>query len=317
MSRVVITDFLANDSIENSILDNEVSFTIDSNTEVLLVFEKVIDKKLIDSIPGLKAIIRYGVGFDSVDLEYAKSKGIYVCNTPDYGVDEVSDTAIAMILNFTRNIGWYDYIARDLRGDSWKENYKVGTRRLSELHLGVVGAGRIGGSILRKARALGFKTSFYDPYVASGYDKLIGSIRHDSINDLLNESDVVSLNTPLTKETTNLVDKDFINQMKNNSILINTSRGKIIQNLDLIYEAIKSGKLSAVGLDVIPFEPPVKNKLVDAWRSGEDWLSGRLIINPHVAFYSDDAFEEMRMKAAKNALRVINGIKPINIVNDL
>ena len=115
----------------------------------------------------------------------------------------------------------------------------------------------IGGSILRKAGSLAFKTSFYDPYVSSGYDKLIGSKRHESLNDLLKESDIVSLNTPLTLETMNLVDKVFIYEMKNNSILINTARGKIIQDLDLIYDALVSGKLSAVGFDVLPFEPPV------------------------------------------------------------
>jgi D-3-phosphoglycerate dehydrogenase len=182
--------------------------------------------------------------------------------------------------------------------------------------VGVIGAGRIGGSVLKKAKSLGFMTSFYDPYAKSGYEKLLGSKRYDTLEELLRESNIVSINTPLNDETIGLIDEKFINNMADNSILINTARGRIIKNLEIIYEALKTNKLKAVGLDVLPDEPPVNNVLINAWRNSEHWLEGRLLINPHVAFYSDDAFTEMRYKASNNALRVIKGLRPINIVNE-
>jgi lactate dehydrogenase-like 2-hydroxyacid dehydrogenase len=314
--KVYVTDFLIDHEIEKSVLNSSLVSKTNENVEVLMVFEKIIDKYYIDQFPNLKAIIRYGVGFDSVDLDYSSSRGIYVCNTPDYGVDEVSDSVIAMMLSFTRNIGYYDSISKKLDNDTWKENFLRGTRRTSELNVGVIGAGRIGGSVLKKAKALGFMTSFYDPYAKSGFDKLLGSKRYDTLEGLLRESNIVSINTPLNDETIGLIDEKFISNMADNSILINTARGKIIKNLEIIYEALKTNKLKAVGLDVLPDEPPVNNILINAWRNSEHWLEGRLLINPHVAFYSDDAFIEMRYKASNNALRVIKGFKPINIVNE-
>ena len=158
-------------------------------------------------------IIRYGAGYDNVDISYAKEKGIIVCNTPDYGTDEVSDTALAMIMNIARGISRYDYLSHFYK-DTWQENTLPFIKRNCEYKLGVIGAGRIGASLLLKSNALRFDTHFYDPYVARGFEKTIASKRVETIDELLQTCDIISLNCPLTQETKNMVNLSFINKMK-------------------------------------------------------------------------------------------------------
>ena len=130
MSKVYITDYIEKPDIEKSILGNDLSSQIHKNIEVLIVWHERIGKEYIDKLPNLKGIVRYGVGFDAVDLEHAKNKNIYVCNTPDYGTEEVSDTAIAMIMNIARGISRYDYKCRFYR-DSWQENTENPLKKLA------------------------------------------------------------------------------------------------------------------------------------------------------------------------------------------
>lgn len=314
MSRVFITDYVDNPYIEKEVLGNDLSLELNESIEVLIVWHEHITKEYIDKLPNLKAIVRYGVGFDAIDLEYAKSKNIYVCNTPDYGTEEVSDTAIAMIMNIARGISRYDYQCREYR-DKWQENTIKSIKRNSDYKLGVIGAGRIGGSVILKANALRFDTYFYDPYVVRGHEKMLGAKRVETQEELLNLCDIVSINCPLSKETFGMIDENFISNMKDGASLVNTARGGIIKDIDAFYEALKSGKLSNVALDVIPHEPPKDSLLINAWRKREEWLDGRFILNPHTAYYSDKAYFEMRQKAALNAKRIIDGEIPYNIVN--
>ena len=313
---VLITDYIKNQDIEKKILKDKLSGTLNSDIEVLLVWHEHITKKYIDNLPKLKGIVRYGVGYDAIDLEYAKSKNIYVCNTPDYGTEEVSDTAIAMIMNIARGISRYDCLCRNYR-NNWQENTITSIKRINDNKLGVIGAGRIGGSVILKANALRFDTSFYDPYVPNGYEKMLNAKRVRSLEDLLKISDIVSINCPLSKETFGMIDEKFISKMKDGASFSNTARGEIIRDIDVFYEPLKSGKLSNVALDVIPHEPPKESLLINAWRNREDWLDGRFILNPHTAYYSDKAYFEMRYKAALNARRILNNEKPFNIVNGL
>ena len=314
MSKVYITDYISNPQIEKIILNNNLSTTLHNNIEVLLVWHEHITKEYIDKLPNLKAIIRYGVGYDTIDTEYAKSKNILVCNTPDYGTEEVSDTAIAMIMNIARGITRYDYQCRAYK-DNWQENTIKSIKRNSDYKLGVIGAGRIGGSVLLKANTLRFDTSFYDPYVARGHEKMLNSKRVDTLDELLETSDIISINCPLSIETKGIIDKSFIRKMKNGASLVNTARGGIIDDIDIFYDALKNNHLSNVALDVIPDEPPVDSLIINAWRDKEDWLDGRFILNPHTAYFSDKSYLEMREKAAQNALRVLNNEEPFNIVN--
>lgn len=314
MPKVFITDHIPNPDVEKEILGDNLSARPHENIEILLARREPITKEYMDQFPRLKAIVRYGVGYDTIDLEYTKRKGIVVCNTPDYGTDEVSDTAIAMIINIARGVSRYDYRARTYV-TTWQDNAIKTIKRNSEIKLGVIGAGRIGGSVILKANALKFDTYFYDPYVSRGHEKMLNTKRVDSLDELLSLADIVSINCPLNQETRGLIDENFIAKMKQGSALVNTARGKIIKDLDLLYDALESDQLSNVALDVLPSEPPKESRLLDAWRAREEWLDGRLIINPHTAFFSDRAFFEMRQKVALNALRVLNGQEPFNIVN--
>lgn len=263
-------------------------------------------------------MVRYGVGYDVFqDLDYIKQKGIYASNTPDYGTDEVSDTAIAMIMNIARGISRYDYQCREYEDGSWQTNTLKYIKRTSDYKLGVIGAGRIGGSVLLKANALRFQTHFYDPYLSSGTEKMLGAKRFDDQDELLATCDFISINAPLNSETNAMINEEFIAKMKPGSSIVNTARGGIVKDLDVFYEPLKSGHLNCVNLDVLPSEPPISGKLIDAWKAKEKWLDGRFMINPHSAFYSDKAYFEMRQKAALNVKRVLDGKKPINIVNGL
>ncbi len=310
---VYITDYVSDPYIEVEILPGLIS-QCKETAEVLLVWHKKIDSKYLSQFPNLKGVVRYGVGFDEIDLNAINDRGLIFCNTPDYGTDEVSDTAIAMIMNIVRGVSRYDHQCRDYADETWQNNTLVDLRRTNALILGVIGAGRIGGSIIRKAKAIGFKTIFYDPYRERGYEKMLATKRVDSLLKLLKYSDVVSINTPLTKKTKSMVTTDFIKNMKNGSALINTARGEIITDLDIFVEPIKSGKLIGVGLNVLPEEPPKNCELIRAWKRRDEWVSGKVIINPHTSYYSQDSYVEMRKKAAMNAKRIIKGDIPFNII---
>ena len=306
MSRVYITDYVTDPWIERDILGSDVACALTPDVEVLLVWHQRIDAAYLDKVPRLRAIVRYGVGFDNIDLEEARRRGIAVANTPDYGVDEVSDTTLAMILNIVRGVSRYYSLCS--RGQlTWQENTLPILRRTSDVVLGVVGAGRIGGSVLFKASSVGFQTVLFDPYKPPGHEKMLGARRVDDLQSLLEQSDIVSVHAPLTEETYGMIDEVFVRHMKKDASLVNTARGGILKDLDVLYEPMKSERVWAVALDVLPEEPPVDGKLFEAWRRHEEWLAGRLLINPHTAYFSQTAYREMREKAATNALRALEG----------
>ena len=143
---------------------------------------------------------------------------------------------------------------------------------------------------------------------------MINSNRVDYLDELLAVSDIISIHTPLTQETKGMIDRVFISKMKEGSSIINTARGALFQDLDLLYDAIKINKLHSLCIDVLPIEPPQSCKLINAWRKSEHWLNGRVIINPHTSYYSQAAYKELRINAAKNALRIFNEEIPYNLL---
>ncbi len=313
MSKIAITDYFDSPQEEKEILGDLVGVEINENTEVLLVWHKNINKEYIENLPKLKGVQRYGVGYDTIDIPLLKSKGIICCNNPDYGTDEVADTAIAMILNIVRGVSIYNEQAKNYY-NNWQENVNNKIKRNSDTTIGVIGAGRIGGSVLLKCNALKFKTVFFDPYKERGYEKMINTKRVESLDELLSVSDIISIHTPLTKETDSIINEQFINKMKTGASIVNTARGGLFDNLDLLYNNLKSNKINSIGIDVLKVEPPQDSKLIKAWRKSETWLTGRLIINPHTAYYSQSAYKELRVNAAKNALRILNNQNPHNII---
>ena len=310
-----ITDYISDPSIERSILGMPVVERERCAARVLLVWHEIIDEQYLNGFDDLKGVVRYGVGYDNIDLKALADRNIIFCNTPDYGVDEVSDTAVGMILNIARGITRYDRNSRSFTNGVWQENRIEDLKRNRDQVVGVIGAGRIGGSVCRKLSAIGFEVAFFDPFVPSGHEKMLGVSRARTLQNLLSMSDQISIHAPLTSQTRGMVDDDFVNSMRDGASLVNTARGEIVANLDVVERGLKSGKLSNVALDVLPHEPPdFSHPLLRAWQLDEEWLDGRFIVNPHSAFYSQRAFREMRENAALNAKRILDGEEPLNII---
>ena len=270
------------------------------------------DQALIEKLDNCKIIIRIGVGFENVDLQSAGERGIIVANVPDYGTTDVADHAIALLLSFSRGIFAYSATVMDNR---WTWEHISTLKRLAGSTMGIIGLGRIGTATAMRAQGLGMKVLFYDPYLKEGVDKSLGIGRCYWLPELLGQSDVVSVHTPLTDETKNMANAVFFRAMKPGSIFINTARGKIVDPTAL-HDALKSGHLAAAGVDVWSTEPPPDSDLlIKAWRNGEPWITHRFTHTPHSAFFCPEAWEELRTKGALEVKRVLAGEKPRACVN--
>lgn len=304
-NKVYITDYIKDPYIEKNILGDLLQDYINDEVGYLMVWHEKIDENFINQFPNLKGIVRYGVGFDKIDLKICKEKNICFCNTPDYGTEEVSNTAVCMIMDSSRKVFEYNQLAKNIKNSTWQENTISRIRRNNKIKVGIIGAGRIGSSVILKLNSLNFKTYFYDPYVNWGYEKILNTTRIYNLENLLNDCDIITLHCPLNESTKGMINKHFLNSMKRGSSLVNTARGELICDLNLLFDYIENEEIYSVYLDVLPDEPPKKSKLIQHWRSNSK-LSPRIIINPHTAYYSKDSFEEMRTKAAQNILRMIN-----------
>jgi D-3-phosphoglycerate dehydrogenase len=245
-----------------------------------------------------KIIARYGIGFDNVDLKAAAGAGIVVTNVPDYSVEEVATHALALILASLRKVVTAD---RSVRAGTWSiDNFRP-IRRLSTLTVGLIGYGRIARRIAAPLAALGADIIAHDPYLQPGPD-LPPLLEFDTV---LSRSDIVSLHLPLTDETRDIIDRDALGRMRPEAILINTSRGPLV-DLDALGDALRQGTIGAAGLDVFDVEP------LDASR-----VEGvpNLIVTPHMAYYSEEALAESQRKAATQVIKVLTGEKPDYRVN--
>ena len=309
---VAVSDHIKDFSIERKFLGDYFEDKISEKTSIILVWHKEINESFLRNYPSIRAIVRYGVGYDNIDLDFCKKHNIVVANTPDYGVDEVADSALAMILYLTRKIGKLENLAKNDSRYWIGKDINVNMRRLNKLNLGIIGLGRIGGSIAKKFLSFSREVGFYDPYIPNGYEKVFGINRYKSLSELLKNSDIVSINTPLNEETEGLVNEDFLNKMKKGSFLINLSRGPIVKSNELIFKKLVSNHLEGYGTDVWTTEPPLENdQFYKYFRGGSNNLDGRVIINPHTAYYSAEAAYECRSKACLTCLDIINNL-PIN-----
>jgi len=326
--QVVITDYV-NDALEpeKRILGDLAEVTaLDGYSEddligrvedadAMMVYHHFnITRTTLDQLRQCRLIVRVGVGVDNVDYHYARAKGIPVANVPDYGSEEVADSAIGLALAMTRGIGLSNSRLRDSIGP-WSYVQTAPLHRLRGTVFAVVGLGRIGTATALRAKALGMDVVYYDPYKPDGYDKAVGIRRAEELHELLAQATVVSLHCPLTDETNSMIDADAIAAMPDGSYLVNTSRGAVVDT-SAIPEAIESGHLAGAALDVLPDEPPPEDDpLVAAWRNPEHPAHHRVIINPHVAFYSVEGLQDMRRKAAEACRRALTGQPLRNVVN--
>jgi C-terminal binding protein len=252
----------------------------------------------------LQIVVRNGVGFDNVDIDAARELGIPVCNVPDYGTEEVADHTMALTLALQRNL---IPAFQDVREGVWQWRVAAPVRRLRGQRFGIIGAGRIGTAAALRAKAFGFAVQFYDPYVPSGYEKALGVGRCGNLSDLLSTSDVVSLHCPLSEETRGLIGQTELEQMKSGSFLINTARGPVVREQDLL-AALSSGHLGGVALDVVEREPMFDEQLLEF---------PNCLLTPHIAFYSKQAIVDLRTSSAQNVADTLSGRSPVNVVNQV
>jgi len=328
LPRVVITDLVADDLVpERRVLDglarvealnvhseDDLPGRIEDASAIMAYHNISLSRKTIDRLEACKLIVRCGVGYDNVDCQHARRRGIPVANVPDYGTEEVADTAIGMMLALVRGIHAFNSL---LRADRAPWDYTVVTplARLRGRTLGIVGLGRIGTATALRGKALGMDVAFYDPYKQDGYEKSLGLRRVGTLGELLGQSFVLSLHCPLTEETRRMIDGAAMAKMPRPSYLINTARGGVVDTA-AIPAAVASGQLCGAGIDVLPCEPPQSfDPLIAAWRDPAHPAHDRVLLNPHAAFYSAEGLVELRTKGAEACRRALLGEPVATIVN--
>jgi D-3-phosphoglycerate dehydrogenase / 2-oxoglutarate reductase len=257
---------------------------------------------VIQRLEHCRVIARYGVGVDTIDIEAATAHGVLVTNVPDYCIDEVSDHALALILSLARGVTRLD---RSVRAGAWDMSGAQKTRRLRGRILGLVGFGRIARALAAKASAIGLVVSAFDPYLPDDEIRAAGAMPQ-SLSDLLRTADIVSIHVPLTAESRHLIDRARLALMKPDALLVNTSRGSVVDTAAL-QDALNSGDLAGAGLDVLEIEPPDP---LDPLLRRED-----MVVTPHAAFFSEESVAELQRKAAEQVVAALAGSIPPYALN--
>lgn len=327
--KVVVTDFVEEPaSFEREILsdiaevktlqaigEENLAGKVEDADAIMLYHYVTITRPTIERLTNCRLIVRCGVGYDNIDYVFARERGIDVANVPDYGSEEVADSAIGMALALTRGFHFLNNRLRDDTSAPWSYELAKPLQRLRGETFGIVGVGRIGTATALRAKALGMRVAYYDPYAPDGRDKALGIHRVEDLDDLLRQSRVLSLHCPGTDETKNLIDGRALSLMPEGSFLVNTARGTVTDG-EAIAKALQSGKLAGAAIDVLPQEPPSEDTpLLQAWRDPKHPAHHRLILNPHAAFYSEEGIDDMRIKGSNNCLRVLKGLPARNVVN--
>lgn len=246
-----------------------------------------ITGRVLAALPDVGIVSRIGAGFDTVDIEACEKAGVWVGNSPDYGVGEVATHALALALASVRNIVAYH---RDIGAGQWHFLSSGTLPRPASLTLGIVGLGRIGKRMAHISRNVFKRVVAYDPHIIDG-DFPAYVEREATLQGLARESDVVSVHTPLTKETRGMIDATFFGAMKRGTYFVNTARGAVV-DVPALLAALDAGVLATAALDVLPEEPVPRDSPLLA--------HPRAILTPHAAFYSVEAERELRRKAAQN-----------------
>lgn len=271
--------------------------------DALLVYHSTkIGARAIANMSRCRGIVRCGVGYDNVDLEAAGKNGIVVCNVPDYGTEEVADHALMLLLASARRLV---PCHQAIRTGDWPRGLYLGTPRLRGRTLGIIGCGRIGSAMALRAKAIGMRVVFYDPYKPDGHEKSLGVERCHRLEELLPQAEFVSLHTPLTSETRHILNARTLGLLPRGAYVVNTARGPCI-DLNALYHALESGQVSHAGLDVVEREPLDDDRIRQ---------HPRVVLTPHSAYYSVEGFLEMRTKGAQEGRRLVLGEPVRNPVN--
>ncbi len=314
-ARVVLTDYVWDSlAVEHEILDGLAELTAlqtkspeefiaaAADCDALLnTYAGPITAEVMAQMPRCKLIARYGIGVDTIDLEAATAAGIIVTNNPTYCIEEVAEHAMALMLACARKVVFYD---RLVRAGQWAVPPGKPLFRLAGSTLGLVGFGNIARQVAVRAAAFGIRVLYCDPFLTQPPDGIPGTA--SQLKPMLAQADFVSLHPPLTPQTRGLFDDELFAAMKPSAFLVNCARGPIVDTAALV-RALDAGKIAGCALDTTDPEPlPDPHPL-----RGRD----NVIINPHVAWYSEQAMKGLQAGAPNEVRRVLRGEWPINVVN--
>ncbi|MCL6494246.1 MAG: D-glycerate dehydrogenase [Ignavibacterium sp.] len=270
---------------------------------VITLLTDKIDREVIDAMQRCKIIANYAVGFNNIDIDYAKRKGIIVTNTPDVLTDSTADLTMALVLACLRRFNEGEKMMRSNKFKGWRPKLLLGYELKNKI-FGIVGMGRIGFAVAKRAFAFGCKIVYYSNHRNDEAEKLFNAKRI-SLRTLMKNSDIISLHVPLTSKTKNLLNAELLSLIKPSSVLINTARGEVIDEKYLI-SLLKQKKIFAAGFDVYENEPNINPELLKLWNA---------VLLPHLGSATHEARNKMSELAAKNVIAVLSGKKPLTPVN--
>lgn len=258
--------------------------------QALLVGVDPVTERVMEAAPELKVIAKHGVGVDNIDIAAARRRGIVVTNAPGSNTQAVADLVWGLLLAVARGIPQADRITRQSRWD------RVVGCEVWEKTIGIIGTGRIGLAVAHRARGFHMRILAYDPWPNTEAATQLGII-YTTLDDLLRESDFVSLHAPLTQGTYHLINEERLCLMKKEAILINTARGELVDE-EALYRALKNGWIKAAALDVFTQEPPTNSPLLEL---------DNVVVTPHIGAYTREANLRMGLAAAKSIIQVLKG----------
>ncbi|MEM0356949.1 MAG: C-terminal binding protein [Candidatus Bathyarchaeia archaeon] len=276
------------------------------DADIIMVVYARITERIINSATKLRGIVRYGIGVDNIDLKAASRRRIPVANVPDYCIGTVADHAFALLLALNRKLLLADNIVRTGNWGAWTSpSPKLMGIDLEGKTLGLIGIGKIGSAVAARAKGFGMKVIAYDPYIPKEVAERLG-IELVNLETLLKSADFVSVHSPLTNETRGMIGERELKLMKKTAYIINTARGPIIQE-EALYKALKNGWIAGAGLDVYTKEPPDRDNPL--------FKLENVVLTPHIAYYTQEAIWRLEMTAVEEAIRILQGQLPKNLVN--
>jgi D-3-phosphoglycerate dehydrogenase len=283
--------------------DEDKFKTAIADADALIVIDRPLTEEHITAMQKCKIILALEVGYDFIDVKAASENGIIVSNVPAYAKEQVAVHALTLMLSVYRKI---KILSEETSRGGW--NYNVGKPQFDTRgkKLGIIGLGKIGRTLVQKVQGLGLEILSYDPYIADDIFKMLKVKRCYELDELLDTADFISLHVPLTDETYHMIGEKELMLMKKEAVIINTCRGKVIDEKDL-YQALKNDIIAGAGLDVLEKEPPDKDNPILT-------LSNALV-TPHAAWYTEESLERLKNQGMDEVIRVLKGERPRNVVN--
>ena len=295
---------LQDQPVEVKAVDTPEAYDAMTDAEIMVLRIFKAPREVIERNPNLKMIMRWGAGFDSVDIEAAGKRGILVTNTPGANADAVSELAVLLMMAVSRKLVCHTDCLR--RGDWSKNEFINSSFTLMNKTVGILGAGNIGRKVARKVQAFGANTIYYDPFRLSEEREKEFSLQYYPLEELLPLCDIITLHLPLTDETKHLIDAAAIEKMKTGAILINTARGGLVDD-HALFEAVQSGKLLGAGLDGVEREPLQPDD--------ELFTNDNIIVTPHVGGGTADIGEAILPMLVEDIRLYLSGVGPKFVVN--